>query len=298
MSQSPGRSSAALHLAYTDSTPVCVANNAPRSDNNDDDAPLPSYLARHIHLGFSHDDVAALITSIDSSQDRSASTNKTSTLAHLPAELLLQILEHVPVDYVLDWRLVCRGFRDAIDGRVLYRCLQRTELVGYLGSRHARPMEELDEEQYEAVHMLEARFQHVEWNTAPAMGTSRPVWSGTHAVFKIAEDWYRAFRQIGGAEARGGHAIDDADPQWDNVLDRLELQRSEEGFGTLRWCIRLDHAVLDLDFPCEKGRLHFDVDVNLHTGLIRVAWKDMLVRFLKTERALRILLERVRPPRP
>jgi hypothetical protein len=154
-------------------------------------------------------------------------------------------------------------------------------------------MEELDEEQYEAIHLLEAQFVRMEWDTVEDAGTNRPVWSGTHAVFKIAEEWYRAFRQIGGAEARGGHTIDDADAQWLHVLDWLELRRAEEGFGTLRWCIRLDHAVLDLDFPVETGRLHFDVDVNLNTGLIRVAWKDMLVRFLKTERALRLLLEQV-----
>jgi hypothetical protein len=76
-------------------------------------------------------------------------------------------------------------------------------------------------------------------------------------------------------------------------LHRLELRRTEEGFGTLRWCIRLDEAVLDLNFPLEKGRNHFDVDVYLHTGKIRVAWKDMLLQFLKTETALRRLIDEV-----
>jgi hypothetical protein len=64
----------------------------------------------------------------------------------------------------------------------------------------------------------------------------------------------------------------------------------------LRWCIKLDHAVLDLDFPVETGRKHFDVDVNLNTGLVRVAWKDMLLGFLKTERALRRMMNEVRIP--
>jgi hypothetical protein len=200
------------------------------SDSNNE--PLPSYLRRHLHLGFDQDDVAALLSSIDSSQ--SPSTN--STLAHLPAELLLQILEYVPVEYVLDWRLVCRGFRDAIHGRVLYHHLRRTELVGYMGSRHSRPMESLDASDYEAIHLLEAYFHHIEKPSEDTKdtGRSKPIWSGTHAVFKIADEWFREFREVGGAASRDGHAIQDADGQWFNTLDRLELHRTEEGFGQSR----------------------------------------------------------------
>jgi hypothetical protein len=263
------------------------------ASDDPNDEPLPSYLRRHVQLGFNEDDVAALLSSIDSSQGSS-----TSTLAHLPAELLLQILEYVPVDHVLDWRLVCRGFREAIDGRVLYHHLQRTELVGYMGSRHSRPMETLVDSDYEVIHLLEARFQHIEKPIEDATDTGRPkpIWSGTHAVFKIADEWFREFREVGGAASRDGNTIQDADTQWFNTLDRLELRRTEEGFGTLRWCIKLDHAVLDLDFPVETGRKHFDVDVNLNTGLVRVAWKDMLLGFLKTERALRRMMNEVRIP--
>ncbi|KAI4650317.1 uncharacterized protein J4E79_009586 [Alternaria viburni] len=288
MSQSPGRARAPAGLPIH--APSSNAHPPSSSNDDHDNAPLPSYLARHIQLGFSTDDVAALITAIDSSQDRSTSTSD-RTLAHLPAELLLQILEHVPVDYILDWRLVCRGFRDAIDGRVLYRCLQRTELVGYMGARDFGLMVDLDDEQYESVHLLEAGFSHVEWDTASDPETNRPAWSATHAVFEIAEEWYDAFRHVGGAEAHDGDTILDVDSDWYSVLDRLQLRRREEYFGTLRWCIRLDHAVWDLDLPCEWRRMHFDVDVTLQTGLIRVAWKDMLIRFLKTERQYRLLLE-------
>ncbi|KAI4954035.1 hypothetical protein J4E91_001744 [Alternaria rosae] len=157
-------------------------------------------------------------------------------------------------------------------------------------------MEDLDDEQYEAVQLLEARFAHVECETGADLETNRPVWGATHAVFKISDEWYRAFRHVGGAEASDGHTLDDADPSWYSVLDRLQLRRREEGFGTLRWCIRLDHAVLDLDLPCEWRRMNFDFNVHLRTGLIRVAWKDMLVRFLKTERQYRLLLEQVPLP--
>lgn len=282
MSQSPGRFSAPFKLPY-------APPSTPRSHSDD---ALPSYLRRHIQLGFTQDDVAALISSIDSSQAPPSSSNGNPTLAHLPAELLLQILEHVPVDHILDWRLVCRGFRDALDGRVLYHCLQRTQLVGYTGPRHGPFMEDMDEEEHEAVHLLEAGFLRIEEDTK-CLEDKRPIWSNKHAVFKIKEEWYRAFRTMCGLETKPGDTINDVEPRWYGVLGRLALLREEEQFGQLRWCIRLDHAVLDLDFPLGKDRLHFDFNVDLRTGLVRVAWKDMLVRFLKTERALRVLLEQV-----
>lgn len=208
------------------------------------------------------------------------------------------------MDYLLDWRLVCRGFRDAIDGQVLYHCLRRTRLLGYMGSRHSRAMESLDDdEDYAAIHLLEARFERIETGASASgddddddndQATGRPIWSGSHAVFRVDDEWYRQFHRVGGAQDRQGNTIDDADARWSRTLDRLELRRPEEGFGTLRWCIRLDHAVLDLDFPAEADRLHFDVRVNLATRCVRVAWRDMLVRFLKTERALRLMLDEVR----
>ncbi|KAL1797974.1 hypothetical protein ACET3X_004580 [Alternaria dauci] len=288
MSQSPGRSSATVTLPYA------AAPSTPRRQTSD---ALPPYLGRHIQLGFTQDDVAALISSIDSSQaPLPESAHGHPTLARLPAELLLQVLEHVPVDHVLDWRLVCRGFRDAIDGRVLYHCVQRTQLVGYVGPRDDPRMDVLDDEEYEAVHLIEADFVSIEQD-AKCLEEKRPIWSGKHAVFRIKDEWYRAFRTICGLETQPGDTLNGVAPQWLGLLDRLAMLQNEELYGLLRWCIRLDHAVLDLDFPVDINRLHFDFDVNLRTGLVRVAWKDMLVRFLKTERALRILMDEKRDSR-
>lgn len=268
--------------------------NPPASPSADIDE-LPPYLRRHVQVGFNHDDITALLSSIESSQAASSSATR---LALLPTEILLHILEYVPVDHLLDWRLVCRGFRDAIDGQVLYRQLRRTKLVGYMGPRHERPMDTLSDTEYEKIHLVHARFQRVEKSpeqetaTGPR-ATNTPVWSHKYAVFSIDDAWYSDFHRIGGAAARQGDTIEDADAQWMITLDQLELCRPEDGFGTLRWCIWLDDAVLDLDFPVEDGRMHFDVDVNLNQRRIRVAWKDMLFRFLKTERALRMLLDEV-----
>lgn len=259
-------------------------------DINEDNTPLPSYLARHVKLGFNSDDVAALITSIDSSQK-----SQTPSTSQLPAELLLLVLEYVPVDHVLDWRLVCRGFRDAIDGRILYHHLQRTELIGYMGARHSQPMEHLTDEQYEEIHLLRARFKCVGEGSEGIAGAqaAEPVWNGACATFAIDEEWYQSFHQVGGAAARHGDTIEDADAIWSRPLDRLELQLADEGFGTLKWCIRLNHAVLDLAFALEAGRNTFSVKVNLHKKHVKVAWRDVLLSFLKTEAALRRIMEEV-----
>src|SRR5205807_2472437 len=108
--------------------------------------------------------------------------------------------------------------------------------------------------------------------------------------FQIEDEWFQSFHHIGGAAATGGDTIRDADPRWLSTVDRLELRRPEEGFGSLRWCIRLDHAVLDLDFPMEMGRNSFDIRISLQQRIIIVAWKHMLLSFLRTERALRCML--------
>lgn len=247
------------------------------------DTQLPPWLARYTRLGFDAEDVSALIDSIDSSQDASAPS-------HLPSELLLQILEFVPVDYLLDWRLVCRGFKDAIDGRVLYHHLRRAEVIGYMGPRHSRPMELLEDEQYDKIHLLHARFDYMDEPRGGAKAKGQ-IWTRSHAVFRIDEAWFTAFREIGGAAARDGHTVEDADTIWLPALDRLELRRMEEGFGSLRWCLRLDHAVLDLDFPLERGRGAFDVHVDLHKQTVWIGWRAMMLRFLKTERVLRLKME-------
>jgi hypothetical protein len=241
-------------------------------------SPLPQWLARHVGVGFDQDDVAALVDSIDCSQ--------TSPFPHLPAELLLQILEHVPVDYLLDWRIVCRSFRDAIDGRILYHHLRRTQLIGYVGTQETYPLSRLEDAQYERIHLLRANFRGM----AGPRSTRGALWANTHAVFDMDTDWFDALAEIGGTAGRHGDAIEDADPRWLDLLDRLELPLADEPYGTLRWCFKLDHAVFDLDIPL-FGRTLFDVHVSFRRRTIRVAWKDMLMRLLKTERALRRIME-------
>lgn len=253
---------------------------------------LPSWLSRHFNLGFNDDDVSALIDSIDSSQ------NPPSSVDNLPAELLLHVLEYVPVDHILDWRLVCRGFRDAIDGRTLYQHLRRTQLIGFVGPRTHWPLRNLTEEQYDRMQFLDAKFDHVKDSPGSAytQQESRPIWNSTHAVFKIDMSEFVAESSTEGADSRYDSTIEYADTIWRNAVSRLELTGAEEGFGTLRWCIKLDRAVIDLDLPLEAGRHSFDVAVDMNKGTVTVAWKDMMFRFLTTEAALRRMLDQVNRP--
>jgi len=253
---------------------------------------LPSWLSRHFNLGFNDDDISALIDSIDSSQ------NPPSSIPNLPAELLLHVLEYVPVDYILDWRLVCRGFRDAIDGRTLYHHLRRTQLIGFVGPRTHWPLRNLTVEQYDRMQFLDAKFDHVKDSPGSTytQQESRPIWSTTHAVFKIDMSEFVADSSTGVAGSRYDSTIEYADTIWRNAVSRLELTGVEEGFGTLRWCIKLDRAVIDLDLPLEAGRHSFHVAVDMNKCTVTVAWKDMIFRFLKTEAALRRMLDQVNRP--
>ncbi|KAL5119942.1 hypothetical protein ACEQ8H_002040 [Pleosporales sp. CAS-2024a] len=270
-----------------------MASTAPlsRKDSYSTTLQLPSWLAKHVKLDFDDDDVTALIDSIESSQTPPSS----GTL--LPAELVLQIIEHVPIDHLVDWRLVCRGFRDAIDGRTLYHHLQRTQLVGFVGSHTHWPLRSLSEEQYDGMQFLNARFSHVEDDAedeAYAIASERqrrPLWLRKYAVFQIDMSEFLVKYDGDGGQTRYDSSIEYADTIWDKTVERLELVGAGEGFGTLRWCIQLDRAVLDLDLPLEAGRQSFRVSVDIGRATIEVAWREMLFRFLKSEAALRRMLE-------
>lgn len=244
-----------------------------------EDTKLPSWLANHLNIEWNSDDVDALLTSIDASQHA-----KTSTTPLLPAELLLLIIERVPAEHVLDWRLVCRGFRDAIDGRVLFYHLQRTQLVGYLGSRTFATMTSMSDKAYEELSLLFANFSClVDGGSKSGQAARSALWESSHAVFTFDPQWARAHQY---------HEHREGIPSRVSLLNRLNLSRNDQAYGALTWAIQLGASVLDLDFPLEVGRQTFDITIDTEHSTIRVEWKPMLFRFLKTERALRLLMEK------
>lgn len=257
---------------------ICIMTSIHSSKSNNEDAELPSWLAHHLKIEWNSDDVDALLTSIDASQRPTACTSPV-----LPAELLLLVLEYVPPEYLLDWRLICRGFRDAIDGRILFQLLQRTRLIGYLGSRTSANMTTLSDEAYEQLHLLHAdyrRVEHESWGIDQQR--QRAMWGNSHAVFTFSQQW---------ADTHILHENNEGIPSQPVLQSRLHLSRNDQAYGALTWAIQLDTCVLDLDFPLEAGREAFDVTIDVERGVLRIEWKPMLFRFLKTERALRLLME-------
>ncbi|KAH9871245.1 hypothetical protein IAQ61_005424 [Plenodomus lingam] len=234
-------------------------------------------------------------TAPQTSTNYSQPSHTSPPITHLPTELILQIIQHVPIDHLLDWRLVCRTFHNEINNHILHHHLHNTQLLGYLGPQTAKPMLCLTDAEYDALHLLRAHFSHMQHSTqdAEARG-AKPVWSAHHAVFRVEEQWFRDFETLRLAEHLEAH---DAPALWWRALHRLELLVGDEGVGSLRWCVRLGHGVFDLAFPLQTGRMPFFFAFSLGRGEIRVAWRDMMVGFLRNEGCLRRLVHEVRGPR-
>jgi len=247
------------------------------ADIEHDNTELPAWLTDHLTIDWNSDDVDALITSIDASQGP-----QSPALPHLPAELLLLILEHVPVAYILDWRLVCQGFREAIDGPILYHQLHRLQIIGYLGPRSLPDMRVLGHPEYEQLYLMPTRLQSMD-NGPPlpdVQHNSQPSWAISHAVFRMRYAWFAAHKALNAPRSKS------------SMLSQISLCRTDQAYGTLTWMIKLDTAVLDLDLPLEPHRRHFDFHVDMNTYTLRVQWKVMLFRFLRIERALRLLMDK------
>ncbi|KAL1604826.1 hypothetical protein SLS60_004366 [Paraconiothyrium brasiliense] len=254
-----------------------------------DDEPLPSYIARHLNFGFDVDDVSALISAIDASQDRGS----TPTLPQLPAEILFHIVEYVPIDHVLQWRLVCRGFRDCIDGPVMYNYIKRAEIIGLMGSPSTLEWAGIPSDLHESVSHFRCRFERLEDSIEAANpGMTNAKWGGLHAVFRIDDGWHEQLLQI-------ETLLDDAHigQNWLYLLQRLHLQdvaspRASDSFGKMRWCMRLDRAVLDLDFSIQALRESLILD--LPSKRVMIEWKRLLLRFIQGETQLRTIMEQKR----
>lgn len=219
----------------------------------DDVAGLPPYLARHIGLGFEAEDVVALVESIDASQK-----SHEYTPPHLPLEIILMILERVPVDYVLSWRLVSRFFREYVDGPLLYQYVQRAVLIGVAMS----PMElqavrgvQLTMQYLDDVRYLHARFDYLEPRNKPARDNNEEPIIQPRAIFQIDRDWLSKWRDdelLSKAQLT---------KRWRLHQEvALETQPFDSYAGILRWCIRLDGIVVGLDLPVTASEECFLVD--------------------------------------
>ncbi|ORY08595.1 hypothetical protein BCR34DRAFT_603454 [Clohesyomyces aquaticus] len=256
------------------------SRDAPISLDSDDYQPLPRYLTRHVNLGFDSEDIKDLIGSIESSQalDFSSSlspgsSSSTPRLPHLPAEILLNLLAFVPLDYVLDFRLVCRGFRDWIDTRGMYGFLQRAELTGWLGLQGGRWLPPpWTTRRFDLT--MPARFEGLDQNEASA--NSRVKWDSGYAVFRIDERFFETsgFREKPFSE-NGIQMRLCPPPTWD-----------PHAYGNLRWILRIDEHVMDCPL-IEPWHLCDSVRLDISARTVRVSWKDTIQAFVREANALR-----------
>jgi hypothetical protein len=260
------------------------AGRAPPDPISSEDTPLPSYITRYFNLGFDANDVSALISSIDASQNRTS----TPGLQTLPPEVLLHIVEYVPIGYILQWRLVCRGFRDCIDGPVMYNCIKRAEITGLVGSPETLHWAGIPSDAHGDLAHMHCTFkclEHCVGLAGPRLTNAK--WGASHAVFCIDDAWYEQFLRAEELSADSNKI-----QNWSNLMGKLRLDNNANKFGKMRWCMRLDSAVLDLGFPIQalRGKLL----LNITNKSVMIEWKELLFRFIQAETQLRTILEQVR----
>ncbi|KAF2466201.1 uncharacterized protein BDR25DRAFT_317988 [Lindgomyces ingoldianus] len=240
---------------------------------------LPAYLTRHVNLGLENDDISALISSIELSQV--TRNSQPSPLPHLPAEILLRVLEHVPVDYILEFRAVCRGFRDYIDTRVMYSYLLRSELLGWIGCRGERELDPPWEKRY--THYVPARFERLDVDVDGNGKQPGARWNASYAIFRIEKG-----------------SLNGPDP-WPQNTTFVRLFRTlldpqtppltvVHHYGRLRWCVKVDSHILDCAFiePWESCE---SLQVDFKEQTVRVLWKDMIQQLVREEAAIRKKME-------
>lgn len=230
---------------------------------------LPSYLSRHVNLGFNEDDISALLDSIEAigSSQISDDDDECTPLPHIPAELILQILLEVPPTHILPLRLVSRSFRNIIDTYVFYSYLLRMrlqfvcngngEVIGFVKSSHN----------------VEAVFHSMILEPVPPENTEEDrgpaKWDGTFVKF-----W------LDPKDNREEQVRNDL-RQMDWVHTLFNEQPGATPIGAV--FTRLDSIVLDVYLP--------DVTFDMVNYAIIFNWRKMLFGLLKEERAIRLLLE-------
>jgi hypothetical protein len=239
--------------------------------------PLSLRLSQRVDISFNSDDISALIKSIESSQRGNA-----SKLPHLPAEIILHILEYVPIAYILGFRQVCHGFREYIDTGVQVSYLSRTELLGYIGPRKSLlQFLALHDDVYYDLEFMRARFSHLKY----AEGSSnvrQSKWSLPYAVFKIDDVWFDTFLQYKELTPYR------SDELLEIILGRLSPLQTRT-VGTLCWCVRLDDSVMDLEFG--SARIETAMEADFEQKTITVKWMEMFKELIHTETKLREMSE-------
>lgn len=237
---------------------------------------FPSYLNRYVDLGFDADDVTALIDDIDASQRHEIVESEPSML-QLPAEVLINVLEFVPIGYIPRLRAVCKAFRDWIDTSVPYSYLTRTELYFYTGSSGVN----IKREKRAQLRWMTASFSHLETPHRASNSQPKAKWSPSTAIFRLdpSGQWMQS-------------ALEDPKTSQEllNRLPDLVRDRTPGSFAKLGWLVKVDQAVFDLDLG-RRAKYKGAIQVDIENNIVRVKWKTMLRNLAKSEARLIKMME-------
>ena len=201
----------------------------------------------------------------------------------LPVEIVLLIVNLIPVDHILPFRAVSRLFRTHIDSHVLYSYLHRVKLQGFIASPNAHAFSSLERQDAIDLSSITASFSHLEdgllehdskANNPPQR---KPLWTGTHAVFRLDTHWLTIHNHV-------HDRLPEAFQSPTELLDRLGQRHHSHLMEPISWCITLDHAAQELDLGGQRPGTwipRFMPDFDLWT--VRVEWRRMLWMFLRKE---------------
>jgi hypothetical protein len=139
--------------------------------------------------------------------------------------------------------------------------------------------------EYEQIKFIRAHFEQPDDYDSEAR--TKAKWDHDLAVFAIDDTWRQSFAGI------VHHTTDNGvlRPAWRSLLDYAALEGDEQHHGPLTWCLKLDNAVMDLDFSRESLKQYVSVDLVTHKIILE--WKQCLLDFLRTETRIRQLMQEV-----
>jgi hypothetical protein len=195
----------------------------------------------------------------------------------LPTELLLLIIDFIPVDHILPLRTVCRSVKKHIDTSVLHSYLCRTTIAADFVPVSHNTFGPLSQEV--GLSLMKFTYSHIEnkssSRTQPASETSR-------AVFRVLPQWLDAYNRV-----RASSVLTEEDTG-DYLYVNEEEYRPEADECPV-WFVQLDHIALDLDtgtttrddpdghyYTWNPGYFRFETAALTVT----IDWKLMLRNFL------------------
>jgi len=210
-------------------------------------------------------------------------THANSRWRHLPVEIVLLIVNFIPIDHILPFRAISRSIRTQIDTHVLYSYLHRIRLEGLVASPNASTFSSLERQDAIYLSSITASFSHLEDgllqhdSNVNDSRQRKAIWNGTHAVFRLDAHWLTIHNRV-------RHRLPQAFQSPTELLSHLGQIHPSHLVEPMKWCITLDHAAQELDLGGQRPGTwipRFMPDFDLWT--VRVEWRRMLWMFLRKE---------------